>query len=172
MVEHVADFELPNGAVGPDPFRLSDIASQAELDAVVLLFQRDYHCVNCRKQVQSIADRYEEFEKSNAEVVSVLPEPVEQARKWQDQYGLPYPLLSDAEKSVSDEYDQPTRFGALGSLHDMLGRMPFAMILDVRSEEPRVAYTYEGKMPADRPSIDDLLNETGHVVSSDSSIAN
>src|SRR6056297_2049085 len=104
MVEHVADFELPNVAVGPDPFRLSDIASQAELDAVVLLFQRDYHCVNCRKQVQSIAGRYEEFEKSNTEVVSVLPEPVEQARKWQDQYGLPYPLLSDAEKSVSDEY--------------------------------------------------------------------
>lgn len=172
MVKHVADFELPNVAAGPDPFRLSDAASREELDAVVLLFQRDYHCVNCRKQVQSVADRYDEFEDANSEVVSVLPEPVDQARKWQEQYGLPYPLLSDAEKSVSDEYDQPTRFGVLGSLHDMLGRMPFAMILDVRANEPQVAYTYEGKMPADRPSIDDLLNEIGHLVASDSSIAN
>lgn len=51
MVEHVSDFELPNVGAGPDPFRLSDVASLTELDPVVLIFQRDYHCVNCREQV-------------------------------------------------------------------------------------------------------------------------
>ena len=92
-------------------------------------------------------------------MVSILPEPVERARSWQESYDLPFPLLADPDSAVSDAYDQPVRFGVLGSLHDLVGRMPVAMIVDVRGEEPRIAYTYEGRMPADRPEIDDLLDQ-------------
>ena len=155
----VPDFELPNVAAGPDPFSLSAAAADPDTDAVVLLFQRDYHCGNCRKQVQAIADRYDEFAALNASVASVLPEPVERARSWQESYDLPFPLLADAETDVSDAYDQPVRFGILGSLHDLVGRMPVALIVDVRGGEPVVAYAHEGRMPADRPEIDDLLAE-------------
>ena len=153
----VSEFELPNAGAGPDPFSLS--AAAADADAVVLLFQRDYHCGNCRAQVEAIGDRYAEFEALNATVVSILPEPVERAREWQDSYDLPFALLADPDTDVSDAYDQPVRFGVLGSLHDLVGRMPVAMVLDTRSGEPVVAYTYEGRMPADRPEIDDLLDE-------------
>ena len=153
----VPEFELPNAGAGPDPFSLS--AAAADADAVVLLFQRDYHCGNCRAQVEAIGDRYAEFEALNATVVSILPEPVERAREWQDSYDLPFALLADPDTDVSDAYDQPVRFGVLGSLHDLVGRMPVAMVLDTRSGEPAVAYTYEGRMPADRPEIDDLLDE-------------
>ena len=155
----VPDFELPNASAGPDPFSLSSAAADAGTEAVVLLFQRDHHCGNCRKQVQAIADRYDEFEALNAAVVSILPEPVERASEWQDSYDLPFALLADPDTDVSDAYDQPVRFGVLGSLHDLVGRMPVAMVLDTRSGEPAVAYTYEGRRPADRPEIDDLLDE-------------
>jgi len=153
----VPNFELPNVGAGPDPFSLAAAASDSDTDAVVLLFQRDYHCGNCRKQVQAIADRYDEFEALNAAVVSVLPEPADRTSEWQDSYDLPFALLADPTAEVSDAYDQPVRFGVLGSLHDLVGRMPVAMVLDVRSGEPVVAYTYEGRLPADRPEIDDLL---------------
>jgi len=155
----VPNSELPNAATDPDPFSLAAAAADPDTDAVVLLFQRDYHCGNCRKQVQAIADRYDEFEALNAAVVSILPEPVERAREWQDSYDLPFALLADPDTDVSDTYDQPVRFGVLGSLHDLVGQMPVAMVLDTRSGEPVVAYTYEGRMPADRPEIDDLLDE-------------
>ncbi|ELZ33199.1 thioredoxin-dependent hydroperoxide peroxidase [Halorubrum tebenquichense DSM 14210] len=157
--EPVPDFELPNAGAGPDPFSLSAAAADPDLDAIVLLFQRDYHCGNCRKQVEAIADRYDEFEALNASVVSILPEPVERAAEWQDSYDLPFALLADPNTDVSDAYGQPVRFGVLGSLHDLVGRMPVAMVLGVRSGEPVVAYTYEGRMPADRPEVDDLLDE-------------
>lgn len=157
--ERVPDFELPNVAAGPDPFSLAEAAADPDVDAVVLLFQRDYHCGNCRKQVQAIADRYGEFEALNASVVSILPEPVDRVREWQASYDLPFALLADPDTGVSDAYDQPVRFGVLGSLHDLVGRMPVAMVLDVRSGEPVAAYTYEGRMPADRPEIDDVLEE-------------
>lgn len=151
------DFRLPNVAAGPDPFRLSDVAAQDDVDAVLVLFQRDYHCVRCRRQVQAVADRYGEFDAENALVASVLPEPVERAADWQDSYDLPYPLVADPSKAVSDEFDQPTRFGALGSLHDLVGRMPQSVLFATRDGEPTVAAVHEGSTPGDRPSVDDLL---------------
>lgn len=163
--ESVPDFELANVAAGPDPFSLSAVAADPDVDAIVLLFQRDYHCGNCRKQVQAIADKYDEFEALNATVASVLPEPTDRARSWQESYDLPFALLADPSTDVSDSYDQPVRFGILGSLHDLVGRMPVAILLDTRSGDPVVAYSYEGRMPADRPEIDDLLDELRETLS-------
>ena len=156
-METIPNVTLPNVGSGPDPFDLETAAADASVDAVVLLFQRDHHCPKCRQQVQDVAARYDEFEALDTLVVSILPESTEKATEWQDAYDLPYPLLADESKAVGDEFDQPTRFGALGSLHDMIGRMPFAMVLDVRDGEPTPIFTHKGSMPADRPSIDDLL---------------
>ncbi|WP_396610964.1 redoxin domain-containing protein [Haloferax sp. S1W] len=150
---HSLDFELPNVAAGPDVLSLATIES----DFMLLLLQRDYYCKVCRRQVQSIKRRYDEFESRNTEVVSVLPDPPERTKKWQQSYDLPFPLLADPGADVGDEFDQPTRFGALGKLHDMVGRMPEAVLVDLRGNEPDVAYTHRGSNPADRPQIDDLL---------------
>ena len=152
------NFELPDVAPGPDPFRLPEVAADEDVDAVVLLFQRDYHCSKCRSQVRAFADRYDEFEAENAVVASMPPEPRERAADWQDRYDHPYPLLADASKTVSEEYDQPSRFGALGSLHDMVGRMPKAVVFDARSGTAEVAAVDEGSTPADRPDVEDFLN--------------
>ena len=157
-METIPNVELPNAAGGPDPFELAAAAADDSTDAIVLLFQRDHHCPKCRQQVQDVAERYSEFEALNTLVVSILPESTDKAAEWRDAYDLPYPLLADESKNVSKEFNQPTRFGALGSLHDMIGRMPFALVLDVRDGKPTPIFTHKGSMPADRPSIDDLLD--------------
>lgn len=159
MSVSVASFELENTGAGTSPFLLEDSLSNPDIDAVVLLLQRDYHCRKCRQQVQDVAARYDEFEAENALVVSVLPESVDQARNWQESYDLPFPLLADPAKQLGDDLDQPSRFGVLGNLHDMIGRMPEALVVDVRGDDPIVTYVHKGTSPADRPTIDDLLAE-------------
>jgi len=164
-METIPNVTLPNVGSGPNPFDLETAAADALTDAIIMLFQRDHHCPKCRQQVQEVADRYDEFEALDTLVVSILPESTEKAAEWQAAYDLPYPLLADKSKGVSDEFDQPTRFGALGGLHDMIGRMPFAMVLDVRDGEPTSIFTHKGSMPADRPSIDDLLESVQSHIS-------
>jgi peroxiredoxin Q/BCP len=151
------EFSLPNVGPGPDPFSLP--ALPADVSFVVLFFQRDYYCTNCRSQVQQVAERIEEFRERDAEVASVLPEPVERAEAWQDRYDLPYPLLADPDASVGEAYGQQVRFGPLGKISDFFGRMPEVVIVDRRADPPEMAYVHRGRSTFDRPSIDDLLAE-------------
>ena len=153
MPETVPQFSLPNVGPGPDPLSLSDL----EADFAVLFLQRDHYCTNCRKQVQSLADRHEAFRDRGAEVVSVLPEPREQAADWLDRYDLPYPLLADPDAEVGDAYDQPVRFGPLGKLSDFFGRMPEVVVLDLRGDAPDVAWVHRGSSTFDRPDIEEVL---------------
>jgi peroxiredoxin Q/BCP len=157
-------FELDNVGPGPDPLSLSALAEEA--DAVVVLLQRDHYCTNCRQQVQSVAERYDEFRERNAEVVSIVPEPRERVAEWQSSYDLPFPLLADPDATAGETYDQPVRYGFLGDLFDFVGRMPEAVIVDLRGE-PAVAWSYAGKSTFDRPSIDDLLDRLDEVVAAE-----
>ena len=154
MTRTVPEFSLPNVGPGPDPLSLSDVAA----DLAVLFFQRDYYCTNCRTQVQALADRHEAFRDRNARPISVLPEPREQAARWQDRYDLPYPLLADADAAVGDAYDQPVRFGPLGRLSDFFGRMPEVVVVDLRGAEAERAWVHRGSSTFDRPDIDAVLS--------------
>jgi peroxiredoxin Q/BCP len=148
------DFECANAGLGPDPLSVSDLAD----DFAVLYFQRDQYCTNCRDQVRAVADRYREFRERNAEVVSILPEPVERAREWVEEYDLPYPLLADPGAEVGEAYGQPVRFGPLGRFSDFFGRMPEVVILDLRGD-PEVGWVHRGSSTFDRPSVDAVLDE-------------
>lgn len=157
MTEHVQDFSLSNVGVGPDPFTLSEL--QKDISFVVLFFQRDHYCTNCRKQVQQLAERIEEFRDRDAEIISFVPEPVERVEQWQESYSLPYPLLADPNTEAGDAYDQPVRFGILGRVSDFFGRMPEVVIIDRRGTDPTIAYVHKGSSTFDRPKIDELLSE-------------
>ena len=159
MAVPVPHFELENAGTGASSFRLDDYLADEAVETVVLVLLRDHHCPRCRRQVQDLAARYDEFVAEHALVVAVLPESIERARTWQDAYELPYPLLADPNTTVADELDQPTRFGAFGQLHDMIGRMPVALVVDVRGGKPELTYVYRGSMPGDRPTVDGLLAE-------------
>ncbi|WP_254533756.1 hypothetical protein [Natrinema gelatinilyticum] len=63
----------------------------------------------------------------------------------------------DESKATSDRYDQPVRFGAIDSVHGMVGRMLEAILIDTTGEQPAIEYVHRDRTPADRPSADDLL---------------
>lgn len=157
-------FELRNAGRGPNPCSLANLAEG--VDAVVLYFQRDDHCTNCRSEVQSVAAQYEAFQDRDVAVASILPEPLAVAREWHDRYDLPYPLLADPEKTVSDAYSQPVRFGFLGEWSDFLGRMPQVALIDVRSQ-PSVAWRHQGRSTWDRPDVADVLDRVDRLQASD-----
>ncbi len=165
------DFELPNAGVGPDPLALSTLAADPtngvgrpiprrpttpHNDAVVLFFQRDYHSRTCREQLRAVADRYGEFRARRAAAVAVVPEPKARAETWQRRLHLPFALVADADKRVAEQYGQPTRFGRLGGLHDLLGRLPQVVILDTRAD-PELYAIHRGDGPSDRPAVEDVL---------------
>jgi peroxiredoxin Q/BCP len=147
----------PNVGAGPDRFDLA--ALDDDTHAVVLVLMRDYYCTKCKAQANRLADRYEAFRERGAEVVAVLPEEADRARDWTD---TPYPLLADPEKAVAEEYDQPTKYGALGRFSDFAGRMPEAVVLDT-SGEPEIAYVHRGDGMDDRPTEDELLTVVAEV---------
>jgi peroxiredoxin Q/BCP len=153
MGEPAPEFTLPNAGPGPDPYTLG------ETDAafVVLFFQRDDYCTNCREQVRTLADNVEAFRERGAEIVSILPEPLATAAEWQERYDLPYPLLADPDASVGEAYEQPVRFGFLGEFSDFLGRMPVVAVIDCRGEGPEVVATHRGSSTFDRPDVAEVL---------------
>jgi peroxiredoxin Q/BCP len=149
------DGDLRNLGAGPEHVSLATLA--AENDFLVVLLQRDHYCTNCREQVQTVKDRYGEFRERDAEVVSIVPEPAHRVRAWQDRFELPYPLLADPDAAAGDAFGQPVRFGWLGSWSDFLGRMPEAVLVDGRGDDPEVVWTHRGASTFDRPDVDDLL---------------
>lgn len=157
MSSAVPDVSLRNVGPGPDPFSFDALPDG--LGFVVLFLQRDHHCTNCRRQVQQVADRVAAFRDRGAEVVSVVPEPLERVRTWQESYDLPYPLLADPDAELGDALDQPVRFGVLGDYSDFLGRMPAVAVVDLRGEDPELESVRRGRSTFDRPALDDLLAE-------------
>jgi peroxiredoxin Q/BCP len=157
MSSRAPEFSLANAGAGPDPLSLSALSEDVAF--VVLFFQRDHYCTNCRQQVRDVAERYEEFRARDAEVVSIVPEPLARVEEWQESYDLPYPLLADPDATVGDAYGQPVRFGVLGEFSDFFGRMPEVIIVDRRGTDPEVAYVYQGSSTFDRPEVEDLLAE-------------
>lgn len=149
-------FELPNVGPGPDPCTLRALAREYEF--VVIFFQRDRHCTNCRRQVKQVRDRYDAFRARDAVAVSVLPESRERAREWQEKFELPYPLLADPDASVAEAYGQPVRFGFVGDWSDFLGRMPTVVLVDAREVEPRIVWTHRGRSTWDRPTTNDVVD--------------
>lgn len=155
MTDTPPAFELPNVGVGPDPLSLDAIAERVSF--AVLLLLRDYHCPKCRAQVQSVADAATDLDRRDTAVVAILPDTPEKATAWQDEYDLPFPLLADPDGRVGDEYDQSRRFGVLGELHDLIGRMPKSVLLDLRGE-PSIEHVHDGDTPGDRPELAELLD--------------
>ncbi len=154
------EFELRNAGVGPDPLSLSKVSDTVDFAIVLLL--RDYHCPKCRAQIQRVAEKAEKLDRRDTAVIPILPNSYEKAADWQETYNIPFPLLADPSKDVSDEYNQRRRFGVLGELHDVIGLMPKSLVLDLR-DEPRIVETHQGKTPGDRPELETLLGSVDEL---------
>ena len=93
------DFELPdqNG----DMHRLSDYRGQR----VVLYFYPRDNTSGCTRQACAFGELYPQFREKGAVVLGVSKDSVASHKKFEQDHGLPFTLLSDTEKAVIQAYD-------------------------------------------------------------------
>ena len=93
------DFELPdqNGEM----HKLSDYRGKR----VILYFYPKDNTSGCTKQACAFGELYPQFREKGAVVLGVSKDSVASHKKFEQNYGLPFTLLSDVEKTVIMAYD-------------------------------------------------------------------
>lgn len=93
------DFTLPdqNGELRS----LSDYRGQR----VILYFYPKDMTSGCTKQACGFGELYPQFREKGALVLGVSKDSVASHKKFEEKYGLPFPLLSDPDKTVLQAYD-------------------------------------------------------------------
>ena len=96
--ESAADFTLKDGS-GND-WNLADQKGRT----VVLLFYPGDNTPVCTKQLCSVRDNWEDYQKTGAEVVGISTDTAESHKDFAARHDLPLTLLSDEAGEVSAEY--------------------------------------------------------------------
>ena len=93
------EFTLPdqNGV----PRSLSDYRGEK----VVLYFYSKDMTAGCSKQACAFGELYPKFREKGTVVLGVSKDTVASHKRFEEKYGLPFPLLSDTEKNVIQAYD-------------------------------------------------------------------
>ncbi|MEM3085422.1 MAG: peroxiredoxin [Nitrososphaerales archaeon] len=109
--EIAQDFELPSNA--GELIRLSSFRNKSN---VVLCFYPKNHMLGCPskktfEQAKSVFDNYQRIKGLHAEVLGISVDTVESHKKFVEEYGLPYRLLSDVDKKVCKEYAGLNMYG-------------------------------------------------------------
>jgi len=92
------DFTLPdqNG----ESVSLSDFKGQQVL---VYFYPKD-NTPGCTKQAVGFTELYEDFKAENMQILGVSPDGAKSHQKFIGLYDIPYPLLSDPDKTLMAEY--------------------------------------------------------------------
>ncbi len=89
------DFRL--SATNGQHIALSDFHGKTN---VVLFFIRETTCFQCRIHVNQLGRMYDQFKEAGAEILVILGEDVDKARKYADGINLPFPILSDPNRDI------------------------------------------------------------------------
>ncbi|HEY1466402.1 MAG TPA: peroxiredoxin, partial [Acidimicrobiales bacterium] len=95
----VADFELPDQT--GTPRRLSELLQDGP---VVLFFYPAAMTYGCTKESCHFRDLKAEFEAVGAQRVGISADTVEKQKQFADKHEFDYPLLSDSDSSVADQF--------------------------------------------------------------------
>jgi peroxiredoxin Q/BCP len=95
----VADFELPDET--GTPRKLSDLLTGGP---VVLFFYPAALTYGCTKESCHFRDLKAEFESLGAQRVGISADAVEKQKKFSDKHGFDYPLLSDVDRTVAEQF--------------------------------------------------------------------
>ena len=101
---------LPIGTPAPDftlPDQNGELHSLSDYRGkkVVLYFYPKDNTSGCTKQACGFAERYPQFTEKGAVVLGVSKDSVASHKKFEENYSLPFTLLSDPEKTVIHAYD-------------------------------------------------------------------
>src|SRR6202035_2673458 len=92
------DFTLPDQH--GEPVTLSELRGQN----VVLYFYPKADTPGCTTQACGVRDHQAEYQGADAVVLGVSPDPVKRVAKFDDKYGLGFPLLADEDHAVAERY--------------------------------------------------------------------
>ena len=134
------DFTLKDGD-GRD-WRLSDQRGRT----VVLLFYPGDETPVCTKQMCSVRDNWEEYQRTGAEVVGLSTDSVESHKKFAENHSLPLRLLSDPDRRVAEMY---------GAKSWLPGRAARSVV--VIDAEGRVRHNKAQALSLFRPKDDEVL---------------
>jgi peroxiredoxin Q/BCP len=92
------EFELPdqNG----ETVSLSGLKGKT----VVLYFYPNADTPGCTTQACGVRDHRSDYERAGAVVLGVSPDPVKKVAKFNDKFGLGFPLLADEDHAVAEDY--------------------------------------------------------------------
>jgi len=92
------DFTLPDQH--GDPVSLSGLQGKT----VVLYFYPKADTPGCTVQACGVRDHRADYEQADAVVLGVSPDPPKKIAKFDDKFGLGFPLLGDEDHSVAEAY--------------------------------------------------------------------
>ena len=101
---------LAIGTIAPE-FELLDQNGQARRLSdyrgrrVILYFYPKDMTSGCTKQACAFGELYPQFREKGAVVLGVSKDSVASHKRFEEKYGLPFPLLSDPERNVIRAYD-------------------------------------------------------------------
>jgi peroxiredoxin Q/BCP len=96
--DQAPDFTLPDQH--GDPVSLSGLRGKT----VVLYFYPKADTPGCTAQACGVRDHRADYEGADAVVLGVSPDPVKRVAKFDDKYGLGFPLLADEDHAVAEAY--------------------------------------------------------------------
>ena len=71
---------------------------------VILYFYPKDMTSGCTKQACGFAERYPQFTERGVEILGVSKDSVASHKRFEEKYGLPFPLLADTERKVIEAY--------------------------------------------------------------------
>jgi peroxiredoxin Q/BCP len=129
------------GATAPAFQLTADDGSQVRLSAfkgqpVVLYFYPKDDTPGCTKEACAFRDRSPELATLGAQVLGVSPDSVESHAKFRDKYGLNFPLLSDPDHQVANQYGAWREKNLYGK--KSLGIQRSTFLIDARGKVAKV----------------------------------
>ncbi|MCD8106692.1 MAG: peroxiredoxin [Oscillospiraceae bacterium] len=72
---------------------------------LILYFYPKDNTPGCTKQAVGFAERYSQFQELGVEIVGVSKDSVSSHKRFEENYSLPFTLLSDMDKTCIEAYD-------------------------------------------------------------------
>lgn len=132
------DFALPDDS--GTTRRLSDFRGQP----VVLYFYPQDDTPGCTTEACNFRDDYSAYTQAGVTILGVSPDDVASHVKFKQKYGLPFPLLADAQHHICDQYGVWGPKKTFGREYEGVLRTTFLIDAD-----GRIAHVFEDVKPSE-----------------------